>query len=104
MTLPSMDGIKVSSASPMFILPECTAAGTFAYPDYRFYYTCISLEGSSLYFTQTLWQCPTGLFFNSMYRTCGQASTFSGHQVKIHQNYENIYNLLNFTFRILAFV
>ena len=75
-------GIQVSSASPMFILPECKSTGTFGYPDYRFYYTCSSIEGSALYFSQILFQCPIGLFFNSMFQTCSRASTFAGHQVR----------------------
>lgn len=79
--LPMEKGIKVTSASPMFILPECVAPGTFIYPDYRFYFTCESLEGSALYFTQTLWQCPAGMFYNPMYQTCAKPSSFAGHQV-----------------------
>ena len=74
-------GFPVSKASPMFILPDCISSGMFEYPDYRFYFVCESLPSSPLVITPKLYQCPVGLFYNSIYRTCTKASSFLGRDV-----------------------
>lgn len=76
----AVSGIKVSSASPMFITQPCVSSGATPYPDYRYYISCDLLEGSGLYFSQSVWQCPFGLFYNPVHRKCTKASLFSALQ------------------------
>lgn len=75
-------GTRVSSASPMFPVQRCVARGIVPYPDYRYYVSCELIEGSTLEFTQTIYQCPFGLFYNSLYRKCTKPSLFCGRQVR----------------------
>ena len=70
-------------ASPMFILPDCISPGLFGYPDYRFYYSCDTIPESAGNLHRTLYQCPAGMFYNSIYQGCTKPSAFSGRQVLV---------------------
>ena len=80
-------GFQVTRASPMFTLPDCISPGTYTYPDYRFYYVCQSSPTSGIVSTPKLYQCPPGLFYNELYRSCSKSSAFSARDVS---NYSNL--------------
>ena len=75
-------GFRITRASPMFVLPDCISAGTFSYPDYRFYFVC-EMSHTGVVITPKLYQCPLGLFYNELYRSCTKSSAFLARDVRI---------------------